>query len=85
MRCPLCGGYLINEPEWLGNPARVRCIMGDWAVTDPNFRKNSRHIFLLIWWTNGSAGSRSTLGMIYMTQEARLLSLKSAGVFSETV
>jgi hypothetical protein len=45
MRCPSCGGYLISEPEWLENPARVRCVMGDWAVTDPNFRKEKPSYF----------------------------------------
>jgi len=85
MRCPLCGGYLISEPEWLGNPARVRCIMGDWTVTDPNFRKEQPTYFPSDLWTNESVGNRNTQATIYMTQEARLLSLALAGVFSENL
>ena len=45
MRCPLCGGYLIGEPESAGNPARVRCVTGDWAVTDLGFGKEEPRYF----------------------------------------
>jgi hypothetical protein len=44
-RCPRCGGYLICEPALLDDPARVRCVTGDWAFSDPNFRKEKPRYF----------------------------------------
>ena len=38
-RCPICGGYLIYEPEFLENPARIRCVCVRLDAYDPNFRK----------------------------------------------
>jgi len=45
VRCPICGGYLIHEPQFLDNPARIRCAMGDWTAYDPNFRKEEPRFF----------------------------------------
>src|SRR5712671_4503744 len=44
-RCPLCGGYLIYEREFLEHPATIRCAMGDWMVSDPKFRKEEQRYF----------------------------------------
>ncbi|MGE5816615.1 MAG: hypothetical protein ACM37Z_01230 [Deltaproteobacteria bacterium] len=41
----ICGGYLIYEPEFLENPARIKYVAGDWALSDPNFRKEEPRYF----------------------------------------
>jgi hypothetical protein len=45
IRCPQCGGYLIHEPEFLENPARLRCVTCPWMLSDPNFRKEEPRYF----------------------------------------
>ncbi len=44
-RCPVCGGYLIWEPEFMETPARVHCIACTWMVYDPKFRKEEARYF----------------------------------------
>jgi len=45
VRCPLCAGYLSYEPELLETPARVKCILCGWMMSDPNFRKEEPKYF----------------------------------------
>ena len=44
-RCPVCGGYLTLEPEFIGAPARLRCIACAWMVYDPNFGDEKPRFF----------------------------------------
>ena len=44
-RCPQCGGYIVYEPEFLEDPARIRCIVCGWMRYDPNFRKQGASYF----------------------------------------
>jgi len=45
MKCPHCGGFLRQEPEFLEMPGRLTCIMCGWMVSDPNFRKEQPRYF----------------------------------------
>jgi hypothetical protein len=45
MKCPHCGGFLRQEPEFLEIPGRLTCIMCGWMVSDPNFRKEQPRYF----------------------------------------
>ncbi len=44
-RCPTCGGYLKQEPEFLESPARLSCVSCGWMKYDPNFRKEQPRYF----------------------------------------
>ena len=45
VRCPLCQGYLLYEPEFMETAARVKCTACGWAILDPNFRAEKPRYF----------------------------------------
>jgi hypothetical protein len=44
-RCPICGGYLQYEREFLDTPAQWKCVGCTWTLYDPNFRKEEPRYF----------------------------------------
>ncbi len=44
-RCPSCNGYLVYEPALTDTPARIKCTVCGWMLSDPNFRKEKPRYF----------------------------------------